>query len=68
MSLKQKKMKDFVLGFWNERKDKLKMKFPAITDEDLNFHNNKEKEMIERLGYKLGKSKEELRTIINTIK
>ena len=56
------------VGFWNERKGKLKEKFPNITDEDLSFHNNKEKEMIELLGYKLGKTQEELRTIINTIK
>ncbi|MFP4042479.1 MAG: general stress protein CsbD [Bacteroidales bacterium] len=54
-------------GFWNERKDKLKEKFPSISDEDLDFHKNKEKEMIERLEYKLGKSKDELRKIINTL-
>lgn len=57
-----------MLGFWNERKEKLKEKFPIITDDDLDFHNNKEKEMIELLSYKLGKTQEELHTIINTIK
>jgi hypothetical protein len=61
-------MKNLMLGFWNERKEKLKEKFPIITDDDLDFHNNKEKEMIELLSYKLGKTQEELHTIINTIK
>ncbi|MDY0201470.1 MAG: hypothetical protein WC951_10690 [Bacteroidales bacterium] len=61
-------MENLVLGFWNERKEKLKVKFPIITDKDLDFHKNKEKEMIEQLGYKLGKTQEELQTIINTIK
>ena len=61
-------MGNLIEGFWNKKKEKLKMNYPIITDEDLNFHNNKEKEMIERLGYKLGKSEEELRSIINSIK
>jgi hypothetical protein len=61
-------MENHLVGFWNERKGKLKVKYPIITDEDLNFHENKEKEMIERLSYKLGKTQEEFRTIINTIK
>lgn len=61
-------MENHLAGFWNERKVKLKVKYPIITDADLNFHMNKEKEMIERLSYKLGKTQDELRTIINTIK
>jgi uncharacterized protein YjbJ (UPF0337 family) len=61
-------MENHMVGFWNERKGKLKKKYPNITDEDLNFYRNKEKEMIERLSYKLGKTEDELRTIINTIK
>ena len=61
-------MENLIEGFWNEKKKKLKRNYPIITDEDLNFHKNKEKEMMERLGYKLKKSEEELRSIINTIK
>lgn len=61
-------MENLMVGFWNERKEKLKVKYPIITDEDLNFHNNKEKEMIEKLSYKLGKTQEELHVIINTIR
>ena len=52
------------MGYWNEKKEKLKQKYHIITDEDLSFREGKEKEMIEILGYKLGKTKEELRNII----
>ncbi len=53
-----------VIGYWNSKKEKLKKRFPAITDADLSYREGKEKEMIEILGYKLGKSKQELLTII----
>jgi uncharacterized protein YjbJ (UPF0337 family) len=56
-----------VRGYWDEKKEKLKEKFPVITDEDLRFREGKEKEMIEMLGNKLGKSKLELLSIITTI-
>jgi hypothetical protein len=55
------------IGYWNERKEKLKQKYPDITDEDLCYQDGKEKEMIEMLGYKLGKTNEELVTIIATL-
>ena len=53
-----------VIGYWNEKKVKIKEKFPDLTDEDLQFQEGKEKEMMEILGYKLGKSKLELLKII----
>ena len=53
-----------VKGYWNEKKEKLKQKYAIITDKDLRFSDGKEKEMIEMLGYKLGKTKEELVNII----
>jgi hypothetical protein len=53
-----------VIGYWDEKKEKLKQKYPFITDEDLSYNEGKEKEMIEMLGYKLGKTKEELVSII----
>jgi hypothetical protein len=53
-----------VVGYWNEKKVKIKEKFPNLTDEDLQFREGKEKEMMEILGYKLGKSKLELLKII----
>jgi hypothetical protein len=51
-------------GYWNERREKFKQKYPIITDDDLSFREGKEKEMIEMLGYKLGKTREELVDII----
>lgn len=55
------------IGFWDMKREKLKQKFPGITDEDLSFNEGKEKEMIEMLGNKLGKTKEELIYIITNV-
>jgi len=52
------------MGYWEQKKEKLKEKFQDITDNDLHFNEGKELEMIEMLSYKLGKTKEELRSII----
>jgi uncharacterized protein YjbJ (UPF0337 family) len=56
-----------VVGYWDDKKEKLKQRFPDITDEDLRYREGKEKEMIEMLGNKLGKSKQELLSIIVAI-
>jgi hypothetical protein len=50
--------------YWDQTKEKLKEKWPVITEEDLRFQEGKEREMMEMLGYKLGKTKEELLYII----
>ena len=55
------------IGYWNEKKEKLKQKYPFITDEDLFFSEGKEREMMEILGYKLGKTFEEVRNIFATL-
>jgi len=60
-------MDTIAIGYWNNKKEKLKEKYTFLTDEDLQFHESKEKEMIEMLEYKLGKTKEELRNIIEMI-
>jgi len=60
-------MKANAIGYWNGKKEKLKQKYQNITEDDLCFNEGKEKEMIEMLGYKLGKTKEELRNIIITL-
>jgi hypothetical protein len=57
-----------ITGYWNDKKEKLKQKFECITDEDVNFLDGKEKEMMEILGYKLGKTKDELLTLISDLK
>jgi hypothetical protein len=57
-------MNEKIIGYWNEKKEKLKQKYENISDSDLGFCEGKEKEMIEMLGYKLGKTIDELRNII----
>ena len=51
-------------GSWNEIKGKLKQQFGNLTDDDLMFADGKEEELLGRLQKKLGKSKEDLRVII----
>ena len=53
-----------IIGYWNIKKEKLKQKFENLSDEDLSFREGKEKEMIEMLGNKLGKTTQELLNII----
>jgi uncharacterized protein YjbJ (UPF0337 family) len=53
-----------IKGSWNEVKGKLKQQFGNLTDDDLTFAEGKEDEMLGRLQKKLGKSKEDLRTMI----
>lgn len=60
-------MYDNSIGYWNGKKEKIKQKYPIITDEDLNFYEGKEVEMVEMLGYKLGKTIDEMRQIIATL-
>lgn len=60
-------MKTIVSGYWNSKKEKIKQRFPDLNDEDLNFHEDKEKEMMEMLEYKLGKTKLELAKIIEAL-
>jgi hypothetical protein len=57
-------MSSNILGFWNKKKEKLKKKYQILTDEDLRCNEGEENEMIETLGFKLGKSKQELLKII----
>lgn len=58
------KMKKGRSGFKTEQKEKFKLKFPVITDKDLGYIEGKEREMIEMLGFKLGKTNQELLGII----
>jgi uncharacterized protein YjbJ (UPF0337 family) len=56
-----------VKGNWNEQKGKLKQKFAVLTDNDLMYEQGKKDEMIGKLQIKLGKTKEEMDTIIKTL-
>lgn len=52
---------------WEIQKAKLKQSFADLTDNDLMFLDGKKEEMLGRLEKKLGKSKEEIRKIIEKI-
>ncbi len=56
-----------IKGNWNEQKGKLKMKFAALTDNDLMFTEGKKDEMLGKIQIKLGKTKEELHKIISEL-
>jgi uncharacterized protein YjbJ (UPF0337 family) len=51
-------------GSWNEIKGKLKQQYGNLTDNDLVFADGKEDELLGRLQKKLGKSKDEVRQMI----
>jgi len=54
-------------GYWNEKKKKLKQKYPAITEKDLFYNQGEEKIMMRILCGKLGKTEQELLYIIVTL-
>ena len=56
-----------VKGSWNEMKGKLKQKYGNLTDDDLTFAEGKEDELYGRLQQKLGKTKEEVRRVIEDL-
>jgi hypothetical protein len=60
-------MRTDTIKYWKDKREKLLKKFDSLTDEDLKFNEGKEKEMIETLGSKLGKSMKELLSIIITL-
>lgn len=61
------RMNNNIIGFWNWKKKKLKQRFPIINNRDLRLREGQENEMIEKLGNKLGKTKQELLHIIIAI-
>lgn len=54
-------------GNWKQQRSKLKQKFAILTDKDLLFEQGKQDEMLEKLHVKLGKTKEELVKIIESL-
>ena len=54
-------------GKWEEQKGKLKQKFAVLTDDDLMMAEGKKDEMMGKLAVKLGKSKEELHKVIESL-
>ena len=54
-------------GNWKEQKGKLKQKFAVLTDNDLMYEEGKKEEMFGNLQKKLGKTKEEINKIIDSL-
>jgi len=53
-----------IKGTWNEVAGRLKQKFATLTDDDLLFIKGKEEELLGRLQKRLGKTKEEIRRLV----
>ena len=58
---------DKLKGNWNQLKGKLKQEYANLTDDDLLYVEGKEDELHGRLQKKLGKTKDEVNTIIERI-
>lgn len=54
-------------GAWNEIKGKIKQKHADLTDDDLEYEEGKDDELLGRLQTKLGKSRDELVTWIKSL-
>ena len=54
-------------GSWNEIKGKLKQQYGNLTDDDLAFAEGKDDELMGRLQKKLGKTKDEVRQMIEKL-
>lgn len=52
---------------WDVHKDKLRQKFPKLTEKDLNFKEGKINDMLGNLQIKLGKTRKELYEIFSTL-
>lgn len=53
-------------GEWHELKGKLRQKFADLTDNDLDYTEGQEEELLGHLQKKLGKSQDEIAHLINT--
>jgi uncharacterized protein YjbJ (UPF0337 family) len=54
-------------GEWNDVKGKLKQMYGSLTDDDLVYADGKSDELLGRLQKRLGKKKDEIRTIIGKL-
>lgn len=53
-------------GEWHELKGKLRQTFAELTDDDLDYAEGQEEELLGHLQKKLGKSQEELAKLVYT--
>ena len=53
-----------IIGDWKRQADKLKEKFPQLTDSDLKFESGRESDLLKRIESRLHKKREEVMNII----
>ncbi len=58
---------DKIKGNWNELKGKLKQQYGQLTDNDLTYAEGKEEELYGRLQQKLGKTKAQVKEMIDAV-
>ena len=58
---------DQIKGNWKVAKGKLKQKYAELTEDDLKYTEGQEDELVGRLQRKLGKSKEEVKRMIDDL-
>lgn len=58
---------DRVKGNWNVIKGKLKEEYGELTDDDLAYEEGQEDQLLGRLQRKMGKSKQEVKDMIDRI-
>lgn len=56
-----------IRGSWKEQKGKLRQKFSILTEDDLLFVTGKKEEMLGKLQIKLGRTKEGLHKLIESL-
>lgn len=56
-----------IFGDWKRQADKLKDKFPQLTDADLKFETGREDDLIKRVEARLHKKREEVINIIKKV-
>ncbi|PBQ30855.1 general stress protein CsbD [Sphingobacteriaceae bacterium] len=54
-------------GNWNELKGKIKQKYANLTEDDLKYEEGKDDELLGRLQQKIGKTKEEVISWIQSL-
>jgi hypothetical protein len=52
---------------WIALQSTLKQKYPQLTDADLHYQEGMERDMLRMVAYKLGKTKHEMREIIELL-
>lgn len=57
-----------VKGDWSIQAEKLKAKYPTLTDDDLKFETGKEADLVAKIGKRLNKSQEETNELLETAK